>query len=158
MNPYFRRDTRLFTGIQRIIDGFLDRRQQCLAWVIETEKVAILGEKFADRNTLLVGRHGFGGCSSAARFSVACSSQRKELLKNMVQMGLLSNWPEFNINGLLFKRSGQNESIDYSDWIYAGTVGFNDCSTTGSGFAGQRDFFPHNDSRNQPKQINIFQM
>ena len=65
VHPDFRQDTGFFTGVERIVDRLLDRGEQRLAGIVETEQMAVLGEEFADRNVALAGRHRFGGCPPA---------------------------------------------------------------------------------------------
>ena len=52
--------TRLFTGIQGIVDRFLDCRKKRFGETIETEKVAVFGEELTDGDFLLAGRHRLG--------------------------------------------------------------------------------------------------
>jgi hypothetical protein len=47
-------------GVERVVDGFLHRRQEGLPRVVEPEKVSVLGEELRDRNVSLLPRHRFG--------------------------------------------------------------------------------------------------
>ena len=60
VHPDFRQDPRFLAGVQRVVDRFLDGRQQRLARIVETQQMAVLGKELADRNVPLFGGHGFG--------------------------------------------------------------------------------------------------
>ena len=53
-------DACFFAGIEAVVDGFLDRGQQCLARAVKAEQVAVLGEELADRDLPLLLGHGLG--------------------------------------------------------------------------------------------------
>ncbi len=59
MYPDFRNDVRLFARIQRIIDRLFYCREQGLARVVESQQMAILGEKLADGDIALLCGHCF---------------------------------------------------------------------------------------------------
>ena len=59
-NVDVRQDVRLFAGVEAVVHCFLNRGEQSLALVIETEQMAILGEEFGDGNMALRGGHRFG--------------------------------------------------------------------------------------------------
>ena len=60
VDPDFRQDAGFFAGVERVVDRLLDRGQQRLARVVETEQVAVLGEELADGDIPLAGGHRFG--------------------------------------------------------------------------------------------------
>ena len=53
-------DPGFLAGVEGVIDGFLDGRQQGLARVIEAEEVAVLGEELGDGDVTLLGGHRLG--------------------------------------------------------------------------------------------------
>ncbi len=59
-----REDARFFARIQRIVHGFLHRRQKRLARIVKPQQVPVLREELGDGNIALFGRHrlsvGFG--------------------------------------------------------------------------------------------------
>ena len=60
VNPDLRQDAGFLTGIQRIVNRFLDRGKQGLAGVVEAEQVAVLGKELTDRDIPLAGGHRLG--------------------------------------------------------------------------------------------------
>ena len=64
-------DVGLFAGVEGIIDGLLDRREQGLAGIVESEQVAVFGEEFADGDVPLLGGHRFGGGGLVAGLALA---------------------------------------------------------------------------------------
>jgi hypothetical protein len=50
-------DPRLFAGVERVVDRFLDGGEQRLLRVVEAEQVAVLGEELRDRDLALPRRH-----------------------------------------------------------------------------------------------------
>jgi len=60
-HPNLGQNARLLASIERVVDGFFDGRQQGFARVVETEQVAVLGKKLADRHVALLGGHRLGG-------------------------------------------------------------------------------------------------
>ena len=62
-----RQDAGFFAGIQRVIDGFLHRRQQCLSRIIKAQQVAVLCEELADGNVALACGHRL--CRSPSTFA-----------------------------------------------------------------------------------------
>ena len=79
VNPEFGNDAGFLAGIQRIVDGFLDRREQRLARIIESEQVTVLGEELADGNVALLRSHGLGG-NPPPRWCFVFHSSRTTLL------------------------------------------------------------------------------
>ena len=75
VHPDLRDDARLFAGVERVVDRFLDGGQQRLAGVVEAQQVAVLGEELADRDIALLGRHGFGR-GAPPRLAVAARPPR----------------------------------------------------------------------------------
>ena len=69
VDPQLGQDAGFFAGIERIIDGFFDRGQQCFARIVEAQQVAILGKEFADRNIALRRGHRLGRGTVAARLA-----------------------------------------------------------------------------------------
>ncbi len=67
VNPNLRQNACFLAGIERVVDRFLNSRQQRLARVVEAEQVAILGEEFADADVALFGRHRLRRCAAARR-------------------------------------------------------------------------------------------
>ena len=65
MNPDFGQNAGLLAGVERVVDRLLDGRQQGLAGVVETEQVAILRRKLADRDITLAGGHRLGRRAAA---------------------------------------------------------------------------------------------
>jgi hypothetical protein len=59
-DPDSRQDAGFLAGVQRIVDGFLDRRQERFAGIVEPQHVPVLGEEVRDRNFLLLFRHRLG--------------------------------------------------------------------------------------------------
>ena len=47
-------DAGLLAGVERVVDGFLDRGEQGLRRVVEAEQVAVLGEELGDRDLALL--------------------------------------------------------------------------------------------------------
>ena len=72
VDPDLGQDAGLFAGVERVVDGFLDRGQQGLARIVEAEQVAVLGEELADRDIALAGGHrlGRGAAPASARMAV----------------------------------------------------------------------------------------
>jgi hypothetical protein len=54
-------DAGFLGGVERVVDGFLDAREQRLARVVEAEQVAVLGEELGDRDLPLSSPHLHGG-------------------------------------------------------------------------------------------------
>jgi hypothetical protein len=54
-------DARFFAGIERVIHRFLDASQQRFARIVETEQMAVLGEKLGNGNFALARSHFRGG-------------------------------------------------------------------------------------------------
>ena len=65
-DPDLGEDARLLAGVERVVDRFLDAREERLAGRIKTEQVAVLREELAHRNVALAGREGLG-CGPALR-------------------------------------------------------------------------------------------
>ena len=60
-HPNLGQNAGLFASIERVVDGFLDGRQQGFTRVVETEQMAVLGKELADRHVALLGGHRLGG-------------------------------------------------------------------------------------------------
>lgn len=63
-DPDFREDAGFFASVERVVDGFLHGGQESFAGIIESEKMSIFCEEFADRDIALFGGHRFGGGAS----------------------------------------------------------------------------------------------
>ena len=61
VDPNLGQDAGLFAGVERVVDRFLDRRQQRLPRIVEAQQVAVLGEELADGDIALLGGHRLGG-------------------------------------------------------------------------------------------------
>src|SRR5262249_52265502 len=48
VDPNLGQDAGLFAGIERVVDGFFDRREERFARVVEAQQMAVLGEELAD--------------------------------------------------------------------------------------------------------------
>ena len=59
------KDAALLARIERVVDGFLDRRQECLAGIVEAEQVAVLDKELAHGDFLLPSGHLLGSRSPA---------------------------------------------------------------------------------------------
>jgi hypothetical protein len=53
----FGQNPRFLAGVERVIDGFLDAREQRFSRVVEAEQVAVLGKEFGDGDLPLAGSH-----------------------------------------------------------------------------------------------------
>ncbi len=71
VDPDFGQDAGFFAGVERVVDGFLDRGQQGLARIVEAEQVAVLGKELADRDIALAGGHRLGRRPAAAAVGLA---------------------------------------------------------------------------------------
>ena len=71
MHPNLRQDAGLFTGVQRVVNGFLDGGQEGLARIVEPQQMAVLGKKLTYRDFLLTGGHRLRGCPAAIRAGLA---------------------------------------------------------------------------------------
>ena len=60
-------DSGLLTGIQRVVDRFLDRSQQRFARTVEAKEVSVLGEELTDRDVTLPRGHALRSSPSARR-------------------------------------------------------------------------------------------
>ncbi len=60
-------DSRLLTRIERVVDGLLDRGEERLGRIVETQEMPILRKELADRDFALARRHRFGGRASPRR-------------------------------------------------------------------------------------------
>ena len=65
-DPNFRNDARLFAGVERVIDGFLNGREQRLSGIVESEQMPVLRKELADGDIPLLRRHRLGGDPAAA--------------------------------------------------------------------------------------------
>ena len=54
-------DAGLLAGVERVVDGFLDRGEERLRGVVEAEQVAVLDEELGDRDLALLLRQRLGG-------------------------------------------------------------------------------------------------
>ncbi len=66
-----RKDSRFLAGVQRVVHGLLDGREQRLRGAVETQQVAVLGEELADRDLALARGH-VGGREPDDRFGGFC--------------------------------------------------------------------------------------
>ena len=67
VDPDLGQDAGLLAGVERIVDGFLDRGEQRLPRIVEAQQVAVLGEELADRDVALLGGHRLGRGPAARR-------------------------------------------------------------------------------------------
>ena len=77
MYPDFRNNVCLFACIQRVVHGLFYRGEQRLARVVESEKMAIFGEKLADGDVALFGGHCFRGDTAAAWLHLRWRNHRR---------------------------------------------------------------------------------
>ena len=68
-----RNDSGFLTGVKRVVHAFLDRCEQSLGGVVESEEMAILGEKFGDRDVSLFLGHRRSVAGRAASLRVGRS-------------------------------------------------------------------------------------
>ena len=61
MYPDLRENASLFAGVEGVVDGLLDGRQQGFARIVEPQQMAILGKELADRDFFLTGGHRLRG-------------------------------------------------------------------------------------------------
>src|SRR5690349_13987714 len=60
MNPDLGKNTCFLAGVERIVDGLLNRRQESFSRIIETKQVPVLREELADGYITLFRRHRLG--------------------------------------------------------------------------------------------------
>src|SRR5208282_2112086 len=65
MDPDFRQDARLFAGVQGVVDGLFDGREEGFARIVESQQMAVLGKKLAYRDFFLTGGHRLRGRPAA---------------------------------------------------------------------------------------------
>ena len=68
VDPHFREDAGFFAGVQGVVHGLLDGRQEGFSWIVKAEKMAILGKEFTDRDVPLAGGHRLRGRAAAGTF------------------------------------------------------------------------------------------
>ena len=76
MHPDLRENAGLFAGVQGVVDGLLDGRQEGLARIVEPQQMAILGKKLAYRDFFLTGGHRLRGCPAAVDVDLAVARRR----------------------------------------------------------------------------------
>jgi hypothetical protein len=67
VDPDLGEDARFLAGIERVVDRFLDAREERLAGRIEPEQMAVLREELADRDVALAGGKGLGRVAALRR-------------------------------------------------------------------------------------------
>ena len=77
VDPDLRQDAGLFAGVQGVVDGLFDGREQGLARIVEPQQMAVLGKKLAYRDFLLTGGHRLRGRPAAVARDLAVAAGRR---------------------------------------------------------------------------------
>ena len=117
VNPDFGQDTSLFTGVQRIVDGFFHRGKQCFAGIVEAQQMSVLGEELADGNIALLGGHRLGGSASLIGGRAVGGCARRGTRRSLLR-GLLLVFGR----GLLFFLGGRQDDISICWMRNGGTI------------------------------------